>query len=586
MKSKLQKSKLFFIFCALFFSAQVTQAQTWNIGTPNATAVTATLTPDGTLTISGTGAIPNWGSPMLVPWDAQRTNIRTVIIEYGVTNIPRFGFSNCSNLSGTIIIPNSVTSIGGSAFSNTSITSVIIGKNVTSIEGGAFFGCTGLTKILVRNTIPPTVMANTFHNVPRTLNLYVPAGSRNIYRTTAIWSEFTNVFEIYTVSATPNANGQILINNEDVESIEIIEGQNATFTIIPNSGYRIERVLFNNIDVTNQLNNNIFTATITQNSVLNVNFVRVHNVSVIQNTGGTVLINNAGISTQEVIHGQSVSFSILPNAGYRINQVMFNGTDVTSQLNNNTFTATITQNSVLNVSFVRVFSVSVIHNTGGTVLIDNVEVSSINVNDGQNVTFRILPNSGHRINQVLLNNVDVTSQVNSGNFTVAITQNSVLQVSFVAVHSVTVTHNAGGRILINNEETASKEVAVGQIVTFNITANAGFEVERVFFNNVDVTSQLNNDNFVTAITQNSVLNVSFRESAPNSINSIFGDNVNVLANAQGILIETRKEVQFAIFSISGQLLYQSAVFGSREIALPAGVYIVSVNNVSEKVIVR
>jgi hypothetical protein len=48
------------------------------------------------------------------------------------------------------MIPNSVTSIGGSTFQDcTSLTDVMIPSGVTSIGGGAFFGCTGLTAITV-----------------------------------------------------------------------------------------------------------------------------------------------------------------------------------------------------------------------------------------------------------------------------------------------------------------------------------------------------------------------------------------------------------------------------------------------------
>jgi uncharacterized protein YjdB len=54
------------------------------------------------------------------------------------------------------IIPNSVTSIGNSAFSNCNdLTSITIPNSVTSIESGAFYGCSGLATIKVKsgNTI-------------------------------------------------------------------------------------------------------------------------------------------------------------------------------------------------------------------------------------------------------------------------------------------------------------------------------------------------------------------------------------------------------------------------------------------------
>ena len=70
-----------------------------------------------------------------------------------MTSLGSYSFSSCTGLT-SIIIPNSVTSIGGYAFlSCTGLTSVTIGNSVTSIGGYAFDSCTGLTSI----TIPDSV---------------------------------------------------------------------------------------------------------------------------------------------------------------------------------------------------------------------------------------------------------------------------------------------------------------------------------------------------------------------------------------------------------------------------------------------
>ena len=51
-------------------------------------------------------------------------------------------------------IPNSVTSIGGSAFFGcSSLTSVTIPNSVTSIDNGAFYNCSGLTSVNIPNSI-------------------------------------------------------------------------------------------------------------------------------------------------------------------------------------------------------------------------------------------------------------------------------------------------------------------------------------------------------------------------------------------------------------------------------------------------
>ena len=69
-------------------------------------------------------------------------------IPNSVTSIGGGAFSSCSGLT-SVTIPNSVTSIGDWAFSGcTGLTSVTIPNSVTSIESGAFEGCTGLTSVI------------------------------------------------------------------------------------------------------------------------------------------------------------------------------------------------------------------------------------------------------------------------------------------------------------------------------------------------------------------------------------------------------------------------------------------------------
>ena len=119
--------------------------------------ITSTLSDDGTLTISGTGNMPdfsiNVNNRTTAPWDSQRDKIKTVVIKDGVTSIGKYAFFWCSGLT-SITIPNSVTSIGEHAFANCSgLTSITIPNSVTSIGDGAFSSCSGLTSITIPNSV-------------------------------------------------------------------------------------------------------------------------------------------------------------------------------------------------------------------------------------------------------------------------------------------------------------------------------------------------------------------------------------------------------------------------------------------------
>ena len=72
-----------------------------------------------------------------------------VVIPDSVTNIGSSAFEHCGGLT-SVTIPDSVASIGSSAFSHcTNLTSVTIGTGVTSIGGGAFCYCSCLMSFAV-----------------------------------------------------------------------------------------------------------------------------------------------------------------------------------------------------------------------------------------------------------------------------------------------------------------------------------------------------------------------------------------------------------------------------------------------------
>jgi hypothetical protein len=78
----------------------------------------------GTLTVTTNEGTRNWHTgrdTVTFMFD----DVRTVIIQSGVTSIGRGAFWGCMSLT-SITIPNSVTSIGGGAFRGSRLTSITI----------------------------------------------------------------------------------------------------------------------------------------------------------------------------------------------------------------------------------------------------------------------------------------------------------------------------------------------------------------------------------------------------------------------------------------------------------------------------
>ena len=108
---------------------------------------------DGTLNISGKGAMKNYNYYNNPSPAFKNSNVKKVVIEDGVTSIENSAFDSCSSLT-SITIPDSVTSIGNSAFNNcSSLTSITIPSSVTSIGDHAFCNCSSLTSITISDSV-------------------------------------------------------------------------------------------------------------------------------------------------------------------------------------------------------------------------------------------------------------------------------------------------------------------------------------------------------------------------------------------------------------------------------------------------
>ena len=132
-----------------------------------------TLTADGTLTITGAGAMPDYTQEELfmdehidqkapVPWQAYDADLRAVVIGEGITRVGDYTFMNCRNVANvtlpstlrsigkyafsfcaaeTIALPNGLQEIGDRAFVGADLREIIVPATVTKLGEGAYEGC-------------------------------------------------------------------------------------------------------------------------------------------------------------------------------------------------------------------------------------------------------------------------------------------------------------------------------------------------------------------------------------------------------------------------------------------------------------
>ena len=228
------KKKIFSLTIALLFSAASALAQggatgplTWNLD-------------DGTLTISGEGAMPDYAWKG-APWYEYRESIYTVVLESSVTTIGMYAFLGCTNMpsitihsnittigvgtfvycnslisidvdagnsgyisedgvlfnkdktdliccpagkTGAYIVPDGVITIKQSTFRTcSSLTSVIIPDGVTTLEKQAFADCTMLSSITIPNSVT-SIGEAAFAECTNLVSIVIPDDVESIGRDT------------------------------------------------------------------------------------------------------------------------------------------------------------------------------------------------------------------------------------------------------------------------------------------------------------------------------------------------------------------------------------------------------------------
>ena len=125
----------------------------------------------------------------------------------------------------SITIPNSVTTIGESAFSGCiGLTSVTIPNSMTTIDRGAFLDCSSLTELVCYAEIPPVCGIIVFEGINKSLcTLKVPKGSKDAYSQAYGWKDFVNIEEVdVTGIETVAAEG---VGNADITAIYDLNGR-------------------------------------------------------------------------------------------------------------------------------------------------------------------------------------------------------------------------------------------------------------------------------------------------------------------------------------------------------------------------
>lgn len=183
--------------------------------------ITWTIDSNGTLVVSGTGEMWNYGenSKYENPWPTDintKTNaeVKKIVIENGVTSIGDDAFTGFGDLT-TIDIANSVHSIGEGAFARCGMTSITIPDSVNEIGARAFFKCYLLESVTLPKPLR-RIEEETFMYCNELKEIYIPQKVVNIV--TGAFFGASSLSDIYYGGREEDWNAIIIEkqNNDDL----------------------------------------------------------------------------------------------------------------------------------------------------------------------------------------------------------------------------------------------------------------------------------------------------------------------------------------------------------------------------------
>jgi len=190
----------------------------------------------------------------------------------------------------------------------------------------------------------------------------------------------------YTITASCGEHGSI----SPAGDVEVNWGEDKTFTITPDEGYHIEDVVVDGGSV-GAVSNYTFE-NVDSNHTISATFaINTYTITATAGDGGS--ISPAG--DVEVNWGENKTFTIKPNTGYHIGDVVVDGGSV-GAVSSYTF-ENVDSNHTISATFaINTYTITATAGDGGSIS----PAGDVEVNWGENKTFTITPNTGYHIGDV------------------------------------------------------------------------------------------------------------------------------------------------------------------------------------------
>lgn len=292
---------------------------------------------------------------------------------------------------------------------------------------------------------------------------------------------------VYTLTTSASDGGMLTPASGEVLCDANTTTKDVTFTFTPNAGYYLANATINGESIVGSLatTGGTYTATISVDTTVVATYAKVFDILFNISGQGTIEPADSKVYCAIGSDTKTVTYTFAPGLKYDLTYAAIGDTDITSSLpkQGGTYNAIISANTTIAAVFRKYFDITSTAIGSGIVKVADTAY------ENTSVTAQIVPYSGFLISTVVVDDVDVTGQLNrigeSAEYTFTPTKDTHITATFLKTCRITTNSTAGGTL------TASESTVIaGSEVTFTFTADTGYGIYLAEVAGNDITSQL------------------------------------------------------------------------------------------------
>ena len=355
-----------------------------------------------------------------------------------------------------------------------------------------------------------------------------------------------------SIQTAVNAGGTI----SPVGPVTVQYGGDQNFSITPSAGYYLADVIVDGVSVVPappKYGTYIYTfSNVTSDRTIRVVFNPNPVIQTVADPGGTIL----PVGPVTVQYGATQNFTITPNAGYALADLLVDGVSVLAEPKYTSYTHTLT-NIVSDRTIRAIFRPNPLIQTtvsaGGTIS----PVGPVTVQYGGSQSFSITPNAGYYLGDVMVDGNSVTpSPPKYGTYVLTltnVTSDRTIRAVFQPNPLIETTADSGGAIF----PVGPVSVQYGESITFTINPNSGYSILDVIVDGIS-KGPLSTWTF-TNVTSDRSIRAVFR---PSPVIRTIADTGGTIFPPGPLTINYGGNQSFTIIPDAGYYIYDVLVNGA------------------------